>query len=395
MMNFMEATPGISTCKNDGILNPSCIQSDQTIGDLSQWESRAKMDHASWGGSSNTPTNQRKGVPIEVLVELANQTMTNPWFTMPHYADDDYVTQFASYINEHLNSQLKVYLEYSNEVSWNPGFVAFYYTQAKGIEAGYDSIPDEFSNLSDSSRDKNYFARLRYYAQRSIEIFDLWTDAGFASSRLIRVAGSFQGDTVLSQQILNHNNGGHFDALAIAPYFYGCSKRIGSCADTETINKVLSEVTTVDEIFEIIDDPDAPNALANTIQKISNHAAIARSAGVKLTTYEGGQHLTATLAGIGDLSEGDKTRLRGLFQDANRDPRMKDRYITLLNAWKAADNTALFSLYTLPQSYYRYGNWGIKEHLGQNRANAPKFDAAMTFQESIGACWWSDCATEE
>jgi len=51
----------------------------------------------------------------------------------------------------------------------------------------------------------------------------------------------------------------------------------------------------------------------------------------------------------------------------------------------------LFTLYTSAQSYYDFGNWGIKEYLNQPRSTAPKFDAVMSFQESVGKCWWQGC----
>jgi hypothetical protein len=72
---------------------------------------------------------------------------------------------------------------------------------------------------------------------------------------------------------------------------------------------------------------------------------------------------------------------------------MKQRYIRFLNAWKNLSNegTTLFTLYTMPQSYYRYGNFGIKEHLNKPRTDSPKFDGAMSFQETVKTCWWDGC----
>jgi hypothetical protein len=69
---------------------------------------------------------------------------------------------------------------------------------------------------------------------------------------------------------------------------------------------------------------------------------------------------------------------------------MGERYTTLLNAWKAAGGQQ-FMLYTLPQSYHPWGSWGIKETLNQPRSSAPKYDAAMKFQETQGKCWWNGC----
>ena len=108
-------------------------------------------------------------------------------------------------------------------------------------------------------------------------------------------------------------------------------------------------------------------------------------------TYEGGQHLTI-MGSMGDLEQKRKNELRKLFRDANRDPRMKDRYLTLLNGWKelhkSNDSISLFTLYTMAQSYYDYGSWGMKEWLTQEREDAPKFDALMEFQENAVIPWW-------
>ncbi|MBN1421717.1 MAG: hypothetical protein JXP34_23285, partial [Planctomycetes bacterium] len=59
-----------------------------------------------------------KGVPIEVMVDLANRLGADPWFCMPHLADDDFVRRFAGLVKERLDPRLRIYVEYSNEV-WN------------------------------------------------------------------------------------------------------------------------------------------------------------------------------------------------------------------------------------------------------------------------------------
>ncbi len=58
------------------------------------------------------------GMPVEVMVKLANKLNVDPWFCLPHLCTDDYVTQFATYVRDHLNSNLVAYYELSNEV-WN------------------------------------------------------------------------------------------------------------------------------------------------------------------------------------------------------------------------------------------------------------------------------------
>ena len=61
------------------------------------------------------------GVPIEVMIDLANTLHVDPWFCMPHQASDDYVRQFATLVHARLDPALHPHIEYSNEV-WNTGF---------------------------------------------------------------------------------------------------------------------------------------------------------------------------------------------------------------------------------------------------------------------------------
>ena len=388
MMNFMEASPSYhcQQLKKD--------EYQHCLNESISWENRAKMNDAVWGGSSRTAFALHKGVPVEVLIALANQLNRDPWFTIPHYADDDYVSRFADYTQQHLNKHLRPHIEYSNE-TWNPGFQSHYYVKQKGIDAGLDSVPTEYSFRT--VRTASYFASLRYYVQRSLEIFEIWnTEFADENDRLVKIISGQQGDTILSEEMLKYNNASDkVDALAIAPYFFGCIDR--STTHCTVSSHVLSTVESVDDIFDIIDHGNLriggdPSALEGTLLKIEKQAKIAQEYGVQLMTYEGGQHLTI-MGSMGKLDQKRKNELRGLFRDANRDPRMKERYLTLLKQWKAQhkehDNVSLFTLYTMAQSYYDYGSWGMKEWLTQERGQAPKFDALMEFQEEAVIPWWN------
>lgn len=52
-----------------------------------------------------------KGAPIEVMAALANRVHADPWFTVPHAADDDYVRRMAQLVKKTLDPDRKVYLE--------------------------------------------------------------------------------------------------------------------------------------------------------------------------------------------------------------------------------------------------------------------------------------------
>jgi hypothetical protein len=43
------------------------------------------------------------GVPIEVMIDLANTLHVDPWFCIPHQASDDYVRRFATLVRDRLD----------------------------------------------------------------------------------------------------------------------------------------------------------------------------------------------------------------------------------------------------------------------------------------------------
>ncbi|QTR49443.1 hypothetical protein [Candidatus Thiothrix anitrata] len=370
MMNLMEASPR-NPCTGSGDAYNTCLLQDFT------WAQRAKMTDSTWGGSAkdNNPLLQRygRGAPLEVQVALANQLKTHPWFNIPHNATDDYVTEFATYVRDNLDPSLKAHIEYTNE-AWNYIFWGSLYVRKKGMDLG---LGNAFTN-------KEYWAGALYYAQRATEIFKNWENVFNNNSRLVRILGTVQTDIFLTRNMLNHDDTkNHVDAVATNAYFYACLNRSStSCSSTTTIPKTLAEVTTLDEVFAAIDNPNDPNGLPKLQTNLSAQATEVARFGKALHAYEGGQHLTVD-------GSSDDTR-RALFEAANRDPRMGERYTTLLNAWKAAGGQQ-FMLYTQPQSFHKWGLFAMKETLGQPRSSAPKYDAAMKFQETQGKCWWNGC----
>jgi hypothetical protein len=374
MMNFMKASPRnpCYTLQDEEYFE--CILQDFT------WAQRAKIDDAMWGGSFRTDLLKRanRGVPLEVAVELANQLQRDAWFNIPHNADDDYVGQYATYVRDHLDSKLTAYIEYTNE-PWNGPFWANPYTIEMAKKRGIAGSND-------------YWKGLYFYTERAVEVFNIWQDVWGGTERLKRVLNTqHNGGSFASRNMLKHNGAYQsVDAIASGPYFYGCWDRAGTqCQDEEKVPKLLKDVTSVDEIFEILDDPDNPYGIAQTIEQMRLQAEAAAEYDVDLYAYEGGQHLTVTW-GDGSVTTARKHNLLDLFKAANRDPRMAESYTKLLNGWKA-NGGQLFALYTLPQTFHTFGSFGIKENMAQKRAAAPKYDAVMQFQENQGSCWWDNC----
>jgi chitodextrinase len=308
----------------------------------SAWANRPKPTDARWSIG--------KGVPVEVMVDLANRLGADPWFTLPHLADNNYMTQYARLVAQTLRTDLKAYVEYSNEV-WNSQFAQAAYAANQGRVLSLSVDP--------------FQAQLFYYSRRSVEMFDLWS-AEMAPARLVRVIASQADNSWVSEQQLDYLNArAKTDALAMAPYF---GYKLGTLATTPLL--------TLDALFVTLQTVSLPEAIAS----INSQAAVARLRGVPLISYEGGQHLT----GVGGLE--NNAALNTLFDAANRDARMGALYKTYLDAWKAS-GAQLFVHYTNCDGYSKWGRWGSLEYPEHPRASAPKYDALQSFI-GLNPAWW-------
>jgi len=311
---------------------------------VQSWSDRAKPADARYSSTA--------GVPVEVMCALANQLSANPWFCIPHMADDDFVAQFATIVRDQLNPTLKVHIEYTNEV-WNGGFSQSPYCRDMGLALGLDT---------NESR-----ARVYYYSKRSVEIFQIFEEVFGGTDRLVRVMGSQAANLGVSENALSYNDAYLYtDALAIAPYFGGY---LGS-ATTQDAVAAMSVDAFMNELATV--------ALPQAIGWMSMQANLAAKYGVQLIAYEGGQHL------VGGGTARDNATLNALFDAANRDPRMGTIYTDYFTAWTTITD-GVFVHFTECGSFTRYGRWGTLEYLTQNTSNAPKFAAIQAFIDTAKA----------
>ena len=311
-----------------------------------RWEERAHPDDA-------RQTSDR-GVALELLIDLANETERDPWFCVPHQADDDYVRAMAELVKERLDKGRSVYLEYSNEV-WNNQFEQARYAREQGLELGL-------------SRDGTE-AQLRFYSRRSIEVFRIWRDV-FKSqrSRIVRVLAAQSANPWSSEVVLDWNDA-HDDAdvLAIAPYFGG---NLGGPEARERVSQM-----TVEDLLEATAED-----LERVLEHVAQHAALTERHDLRLVAYEAGQHLAGHL-GV----ENDEVLTR-LFQAANRHERMGALYQRFFEGWKAAGGDEAF-LFNSIEAYSKWGSWGLLEHQLQRLDEAPKYQATLDFIDDQRA-WW-------
>jgi hypothetical protein len=337
--------------------------SNQTV-----WSGRPKVTDAQWS--------TKKGVPLEVMIDLANILNADAWFNMPHAADNTYVTEFAKLTKAKLEPGRKVYLEYSNEV-WldrgsNPDDAQYDYSIAQGKRLGLVSTSDCSSLGAPLCNTLN---GNRFQVKRSLEVFGLWQQS-FGTSNLVRVIASttltppyVSGAASPTRELLRYQNAyTKIDALAIAPYFGDL------IYDQNIANEIrpLSVTQYFDRLNGVL--------LEGKRQEIREQKATIASFSnrIPLVAYEGGQILVQEAV--------FDPQIEKLYDAVNRDPRMKQTYLNYLNMWKA-EGGQLYNHFVNSGSWNRFGRWGALEYLTQPRREAPKFDALQTFIAQ-NPRWW-------
>ncbi|UWQ57562.1 hypothetical protein K3722_13695 [Leisingera caerulea] len=330
-----------------------------------------------------------KGVPVEVMVALANTLGADPWFTMPHMADDSYVRQFARLVERRLDEDLRAYAEYSNEV-WNWQFQQAAWADAQAqARWGSDDL------------------WMQFYGGRAAEVAQIWTEVfGADSERLVRVISSQTGWLGLEEQVLTAplwkaeradrlTPAAYFDAYAVTGYFGGilglkdragqvrawiaasrdqaravaAERGLTGAAAADFIERHQYDAASAQAGAELRDgliSGDSADTLADLLGRVlPYHAGVAQKHGLELIVYEGGSHVV----GIGPMVE-DST-LTGFFTHFNYTPEMGALYRELLAGWRALGGS-LFTAYADVGVPGKWGSWGALRTLSD--AN-PRWDA--------------------
>lgn len=196
------------------------------------------------------------GVPHGDLIELCNLVGAHGWLTHPFCALDDVITQSATLWKNGLNSGLRVYHEYANEV-WNFAFPFTSLAAAKGAVLGYP--------LGNNERVHGW------YAKRYLEIADLIAAVGGSNyRRVITVQAAGDGPQYDTYRFKGADLGvvapnrpiDKCEAISFASYFQGANVRefTGSYA-----NPLTDLLTAADDY-----DSGIPASMASALAYIDN-----------------------------------------------------------------------------------------------------------------------------
>lgn len=306
-----------------------------------------------------------KGVPLEIMIALANRLGANPWFNIPHQANDEYITQFAQTVKTCLKPPLKAYVEFSNEV-WNWQFQQAHYALEQGKARWGQDKGDAF---------------MQWYGMRTAQMADIWKRV-FADDpdRVVTVMGTQTAWKGLETSALDcslwaaegnapcyqHN----IDIYAVTGYFSGS---LNNDEFSSTIESWLGEqdggiAKGIRQLGQgdVIEASEKNDSLAKIAEGFQYHLKVAQERGLRLVAYEGGQHLVSP----------NNEKLTDFFIRLNRSPEMYGLYSQLLEAWKNSGGT-LFMHYAAIGRPSKWGSWGALETVDQT--HSPKYDALIDF----------------
>jgi hypothetical protein len=285
---------------------------------LTNWSDRRKSTAFSYAG--------RGRMEEEVACELANTLGKDAWFCIPALASDDYVRRLARLIDEHLDPELTIYVEFSNEV-WN------------------DASPQFHQLLAARAKDPQGLGGWEWIARRDGRLVNLFKSSLSPSRSCVRVLARQAGyPATLTVAVNQYKADGYgFDAFACAPYF---SSRTDLNAATR-----LYKTDPAAAVTRVIEGLDA--SIAEFTGYAAWYKAQADANQVPLVLYEAGQHLV-------NWQDDASTPL---LSAVNRDPRMGQAYLKYINS--LPESIGPICWFNDCGTYSKWGYWGLKELTGR------------------------------
>jgi len=290
------------------------------------WAERTQPSYF-YGSYAGQGGYQGKGVAWEYAIQFCNETNTDAWINVPYNADDNYITQLANLFKNGgngfagLNSNLKLYVEYGNEL-WN---YAFKTTQNLNAKVKQEIIANPNSPLNyDGSNDivNGWMATARMVGKRTVEISKIFRSVFGDNSMMTRIRpvaewqlGNAGGTAIHILDMMDsyYNNAkGNFvaDPHPVNYYIYGGG---GSAYYGTSEND--SPDLTLDTFFETMDTLSWKKAIVEDMMFCSTY-------GIKRIAYEGGPSLDR-------ITESNSPVKSSAFDD----PRMKQSVIDHHQMW--------------------------------------------------------------
>jgi hypothetical protein len=345
------------------------------------------------------------GVAYEHIVALCNATNRNLWINIPHLASADFMTKLAKLIRfgsdginpydapqanpvfPPLAANLKVYVEYSNEI-WSSGFAFPQGNWAEGEAAAAGLTKPQFT------------------ARKFCDTWRIFQSVFGGTSRLVRVAAVFTALDSYSRPFLQEmatygvtlNPAVRPDVMALTTYFgndiQGFVNQKGFTAGKLFNDPYWTSATFASHLTVAFDEwkrrilsgdaasgsgPDATGiggGFSSSLRTLPNETL---GYALPIIAYEGGPSLfTDNIDQNAQNGSGVPTDdgVTTFIEAMNRDPRIADVYRIHLEIAKSK-GLWTHTPYTDTSTWSRFGQWGHLETLDQNPASAPKYSLML------------------
>ncbi|HXI14161.1 MAG TPA: hypothetical protein VNM92_16175 [Thermoanaerobaculia bacterium] len=368
--------------------------------------------------SAQAQGDRETGAPFEDMVRLCNETGKNMWINIPHLATNDFITKLAQTIrfgsdgvNPHtsvtanpkfapLNSSLKVYVEFSNEI-WSNGF----------------AFPQGAWAIEEAA--KVGLTREQFIARRFSDSWRIFQQVFGGTARLVRVAAIHTANDGYTRPLLKEMGSYGVtlglspavrpDVLAVTTYF-GNGIQDFVLEQGFATNKLFNDPYWTSALFiqhrqlafaewrrrMLAGDSSAgagPDATSLGGGFSSNLRTLPKEElgfDLPIIAYEGGPSLFTDSAPVNDQNARNAQGIPSddfvtTFVEAmNRDPLMKNIYDIHLNL---AKSKALWTHtpYTDALFWSRFGQWGHLETFDQNPLQSPKYSLMLEHFDEFSA----------
>lgn len=344
---------------------------------VANWDERPRPTDATY---------MMNGAPVEVMVRLANEAGIDPWFTMPHDADEAFLRSFATYVAENLDPRLKAHVEYSNE-TWNSLFGQFHWLRDQAIADWGADVADDWPAI------------FVYHTKKATEAALIWKDVfgAEADARLVTILGTQSGNKWLTDLQLRADAWAEREPQGFTPpaevfqevagtlYFGGSEMADPSLREELAERASRSSSDAINWLYmETAQNRDLPASMPVIIENLADQKAIAAAYGLRFVAYEGGQHSHHSF-GIENLSEEDALSFTEILSDFVRSPEMAALYSQIWDAWREIGDGP-FMHYTEMGAPNRWGSWGLLSHPGDSTPRS-RF---LLERASAGGSWWNE-----
>lgn len=377
------------------------------------WVDRRKPSHIFMDGVINTRApangasgNRDSGMSYELLIQLCNISNKDLWLCVPHRATDDFVTKLAQLIRygsdgvnpytspqenpvyPPLNPNLRVFIEYSNEI-WSSG----------------GSFPQGNYAEQQGQASSPQLSKARWNARRFAQIFSKFQTVFGGTDRLVRVAAIFTGNSTYSQDFIGElasygptlNPATKADVIAVTTYFSnGIQDYVNyqGWVTGKLANDPYWTSNTFAQHMDHVFDEWTRRLLSGDAREGGGPDAVGIGGGydqwvrtlagqhnLPIIAYEGGPSIYT------DYMDGGSTDDDGVtifMEGLNRLPRFRDLYRIHLNM---AKNKGLWthSMFVDVSSWGKYGQWGHMEYADQPISQAVKYKFILDWFDEANA----------